>query len=191
MVPPGDSQGGTIRAGASCSPLSRLLCFLSCRSKKGRPRWQALAESHLEKRLKGYGRVTMTTSKYHPESKPSVSRPLAPSVTCGDSSLPEGAMGPVPCHIGLYFWESAYCNPSVKNQRFLPAPFGCVKKCPLQRGLQRAAFYLDSRSLSSASSEPLAWLKRPRSSSTVSLFFSSPATSTRILPSYIIIRRLP
>ena len=65
------------------------------------------------------------------------------------------------------------------------------KKCPLQRGLQRAGFYLESRSLSSASSEPLARLKRPRSSSTVSLFFSSPATSTRILPSYIIIRRLP
>ena len=69
--------------------------------------------------------------------------------------------------------------------------FGGAKKCPLQRGLQRAGFYLESRSLSSASSEPLAWLKRPRSCSTVSLFFSSPATSTRILPSYIIIRRLP
>ena len=33
-------------------------------------------------------------------------------------------MGFVPCHIGLCFWGSAYCNPSVKNQRFLPAPFG-------------------------------------------------------------------
>ena len=69
--------------------------------------------------------------------------------------------------------------------------WGRIKKCPLQNVLQRAGFYLESRSLSSASSEPLARLKRPRSCSTVSLFFSSPATSTRILPSYIIIRRLP
>ncbi len=36
--------------------------------------------------------------------------PLAPSVTCGDSSLPEGAMGCVPLHIGLCFWGSACCE---------------------------------------------------------------------------------
>ena len=40
-------------------------------------------------------------SKYKPISKLSVYPPQAPSVTCGDSSLPEGAMGLVPCHIGV------------------------------------------------------------------------------------------
>ena len=39
--------------------------------------------------------------------------PLAPSVTCGDSSLPEGAMGCVPFHIGLFFGEVPAVNPSV------------------------------------------------------------------------------
>ena len=33
----------------------------------------------------------MTTSKYRPIMKPEMHRPLAPSVTCGASSLPEGA----------------------------------------------------------------------------------------------------
>ena len=49
-------------------------------------------------------------SKYHPKSKPSAYRPLAPSVTCGDSSLPEGAMGCEPFHMGLCLWESANCE---------------------------------------------------------------------------------
>ena len=40
-----------------------------------------------------HGWVSTTTSKYHPISKPELHRPLAPSVTCGDSSLPEGAIG--------------------------------------------------------------------------------------------------
>ena len=54
--------------------------------------------------------MSTTTSKYHPKSKSSAYRPLAPSVTCGDSSLPEGAMGCVPFHIGLLLWESACCE---------------------------------------------------------------------------------
>ena len=83
--------------------MSRLLCLLSCRSKKVRPCWQALAEGCLENRPKSCNRVTTTTSKYHPISKTYLRPPPAPSVTCGDSSLPEGAMGLVPCHIGLYF----------------------------------------------------------------------------------------
>ena len=36
-------------------------------------------------------RVSTSTSKYQPISKPELHRPQAPSVTCGDSSLPEGA----------------------------------------------------------------------------------------------------
>ena len=104
MVPPGGFlRGEQFERERVVPPLSRLLCFLSCRSKKGRPRWQALAEGRLENRLKGYNRVSITTSKYQPQIKPKLHRPLAPSVTCGDSSLPEGAMGLVPCHIGLYF----------------------------------------------------------------------------------------
>ena len=33
-------------------------------------------------------------------------------------------MGCVPFHMGLCLWEVPTVNPSVKNQRFLPAPFG-------------------------------------------------------------------
>ena len=48
-------------------------------------------------------RVWAIMSKYQPTSKPELHRPQAPSVTCGDSSLPEGAMG-------LYFtrWIPAF-----------------------------------------------------------------------------------
>ena len=102
MVPPGGFlRGEQFERERVVPPLSRLLCLLSCRSKKVWPRWQALAESRLDNRQKGYNRMTMTTSKYRPQSKSELHRPQAPSVTCGDSSLPEGAMGLVPCHIGV------------------------------------------------------------------------------------------
>ena len=45
--------------------------------------------------------MSITSIKYQPKIKPELHGPLAPSVTCGDSSLPEGAMGSVPLHIGL------------------------------------------------------------------------------------------
>ena len=42
MVPPGGFlRGEQFERERVVPPLSRLLCFLSCRSKKGRPRWQA------------------------------------------------------------------------------------------------------------------------------------------------------
>ena len=124
MVPPGGfSRGEQFERERVVPPLSRLLCVLSCRSKKVRPRWQALAESRLENKLKGYNRVTTTTSKYHPQRKPELHPPLAPSVTCGDSSLPEGAMGCVPFHIGLLLWESACCGiPQSKIKDFCQLP---------------------------------------------------------------------
>ncbi len=62
-------------------------------------------------------------SKYKPISKPQPHRPLAPSVTCGDSSLPEGAMGCEPFHMGLCLWESANCE-SLSHASGVPAPFG-------------------------------------------------------------------
>ena len=49
--------------------------------------------------------VLITFIKYRPQSKPLAYPPQAPSVTCGDSSLPEGAIGCVPFHIGLCFQE--------------------------------------------------------------------------------------
>ena len=67
--------------------------------------------------------VSITSIKYHPQSKPELHRPQAPSVTCGDSSLPEGAMGFCLSTLDFCKLESACCNPSGKNQRFLPAPF--------------------------------------------------------------------
>ena len=45
MVPPGGfSRGEQFERERVVPPLSRLLCLLSCRSKKVRPCWQALAE---------------------------------------------------------------------------------------------------------------------------------------------------
>ena len=73
-------------------------------------------------------------SKYKPISKPQPHRPLAPSVTCGDSSLPEGAMGCEPFHMGLCLWEVPTVNPSV-------TPPAC------QLPLAREPFYARYRSM--------------------------------------------
>ena len=138
MVPPGGFlRGEQFERERVVPPLSRLLCFLSCRSKKGRPCWQALAESRLENRLKGYNRVSIPTSKYHPKIKPLASCPLAPSVTCGDSSLRSGAVGLVPCHIGLLGMRSACCESLSRLRRQLP-----LAREPLVRALGSCFFVL-------------------------------------------------
>ena len=77
----------------------------------------------MDNRPKSCNRVTITTSKYRPFIKPELHRPLAPSVTCGDSSLPEGAIGLVPCYIGLCFWGSACWGiPQSKIKDFCQLP---------------------------------------------------------------------
>ena len=63
-----------------------------------------------------------TTSKYQPIRKPPAYPPLAPSVTCGDSSLPEGAMGCIPFHIGLCLWKVPAVQ-SLSHASGVPAPF--------------------------------------------------------------------
>ena len=79
--------------------------------------------------------MTMTTSKYRPIRKPSAYRPVAPSGTCGASSLPEGAMGCVPFHIGLFLWGSANCE-SLSHASGVPAPFdkGAFGAVPIPGG---------------------------------------------------------
>ena len=63
--------------------------------------------------------LLITTSKYRPIMKPELHRPLAPSVTCGDSSLPEGAMGRVLFYIGFVGVGSAcYESLSQKSKIF-------------------------------------------------------------------------
>ena len=81
------------------------------------------------------------SSRYHLICKQSACRPLAPSVTCGDSSLPEGAMGCCISTLDLWELEVPTVNPSDKNQRFLPAPFrkGACGVPPLS--MRTAAFY--------------------------------------------------
>ena len=56
--------------------------------------------------------ASITFIKYRPQSKPSASCPLAPSVTCGDSSLPEGAIFRqlLRFHIGFLRIGSASCE---------------------------------------------------------------------------------
>ena len=66
--------------------------------------------------------VSITFIKYHPKIKPSAYAPLAPSVTCGDSSLPEGAMGCIPFHIGLCLWKVPAVQ-SLSHASGVPAPF--------------------------------------------------------------------
>ena len=73
------------------------------------------------------GGVSITSIKYHPISKTQLRPPLAPSGTCGASSLPEGAVFPLAFAFSHWIFGNRKCllwNPSVKNQRFLPAPFG-------------------------------------------------------------------
>ncbi len=60
------------------------------------------APSQESSRYNGH-RVSAIMSKYQPICKPELHRPQAPSGTCGASSLPEGAMGCVPFHMGLCF----------------------------------------------------------------------------------------
>ena len=123
MVPPGGFlRGEQFERERVVPPLSRLLCLLSCRSKKVRPPAGRTNQFDHSIPLKKF-MASIPASKYHPICKQSVFCPLAPSVTCGDSSLPEGAMGCVPFHMGLCFRKVPAVNPSVKNQRFLTAPF--------------------------------------------------------------------
>ena len=75
--------------------------------------------------------------------------------------------------------------------QFVQNPIHTLTKTSHGKSHGRFVIIQDSSSLSSASSEPEAWLNRFSSCSTVSFFFSSPLTSTTILPSYIITRRLP
>ncbi len=113
MVPPGGfSRGEQFERERVAPPLSRLLCLLSCRGKKVRPCWQALVESRLKNRLKGYKRVTMTSSKYQSKSKPSVSRPLAPSVTATAVPAPSRRelWGAYHFTLACCFLESASCR---------------------------------------------------------------------------------
>ena len=67
--------------------------------------------------------MAMTTGKYHPESKPSVSRPLAPSVTPPACQLPPGGSYGA-CALPHWFMliESACCE-SLSHGCAVPAPF--------------------------------------------------------------------
>ena len=70
----------------------------------------------------------MTTSKYRPIMKPEMHRPLAPSVTCGASSLPEGAIRLCYFTLACAYEKVPAVNPSVTAKATggspaVPAPF--------------------------------------------------------------------
>ena len=123
MVPPGGfSRGEQFERERVAPPLSRLLCVLSCRGKKVRPRWQALAENRLEKRLKGYNRVSITTSKYYPTAN----RQFAPRL------LPQSPAVTAPSRRELWglsfatlgFWiKQVPAVESLSHASGVPAPF--------------------------------------------------------------------
>ncbi len=123
MVPPGGfSRGEQFERERVVPPLSRLLCFLSCRSKKGRPPAGRTSRFDDSAQLKKF-MVSIPTSKYHPIRKPSAYLPQAPSVTAAPCQLPPGgSYRLLPFHIGLCFWESARCE-SLSHAYGVPAPF--------------------------------------------------------------------
>ena len=67
----------------------------------------------MDNRPKSYNRVSITTSKYHPQSKPSACRPQAPSDAFGASSLPEGAISLSHFTLDFAFEKMPAVNPSV------------------------------------------------------------------------------
>ena len=84
----------------------------------------------MENRPKSCNRVSITTSKYHPIRKQPAFTPLAPSVTCGDSSLPEGAMGFCLSTLACCFEGSANCESLSRLRCQLPLtrePWGAVE----------------------------------------------------------------
>ena len=90
MVPPGGFlRGEQFERERVVPPLSRLLCFLSCRSKKGRPPAGRTSRFDDSAQLKKF-MVSIPTSKYHPIRKPSAYLPQAPSVTAAPCQLPPG-----------------------------------------------------------------------------------------------------
>ena len=123
MVPPGGFlRGEQFERERVVPPLSRLLCLLSCRSKKVRPPAGSTSRFDDSTQLKKF-MVSIPTSKYHPQSKPERHRPLAPSVTATPCQLPPGgSYGAVPCHIGLLRMRSACCG--IPQSPSAPAPFG-------------------------------------------------------------------
>ena len=132
MVPPGGFlRGEQFERERVVPPLSRLLCLLSCRSKKVWPRWQALAESRLENRLKGYNRMSITTSKYHPISKTQLRPPLAPSVTAkatgGSPAVPAPSRRELWAfafpHWTFASWKVPAVIPQAKIKDFCQLPF--------------------------------------------------------------------
>ena len=79
-------------------------------------------------------RASITSGKYRPITKPQLHRPRAPSVTCGYSSLPEGAMGCCVSTLDLWELEVPTVNPSVTATPCqLPLarePLGCIDQSP-------------------------------------------------------------
>ena len=143
MVPPGGYKGGTIRAGASCSPLkpASLLTFLPEQESKapaGSARSQFRTEIFCESLLPlqcpvsflrcmvGYRQPPASTNPK--TNRNCTARWLPQSRLRRASSLPEGAMG-----LYLFTWVCAYgkvptVNPSVTAKATggspaVPAPF--------------------------------------------------------------------
>ena len=124
MVPPGGfSRGEQFERERVAPPLSRLLCLLSCRSKKGRPPAGRTSQFDNSTRL-NWHRVSIPTSKYHPRSKPQPHRPLAPSVTANAVPAPSRRelWGAYLSTLDFCKLESANCE-SLSHASGVPAPF--------------------------------------------------------------------
>ena len=84
--------------------------------------------------------MSTTVSKYYPFIKSELHRPLAPSGTCGASSLPEGAIFRqlLRFHIGFLRIGSACCE-SLSHAYGVPAPFnkGAFGLGAFQKGLDK------------------------------------------------------
>ena len=100
----------------------------------------------------------ITFIKYQPPSKPLAYRPLAPSVTCGDSSLPEGAMGFCVFTLACCSWGSANCESLSRLRRQLPLarePPAC-RRCQCPRRLSATRYFPDPPGIGGLPKAPLA-----------------------------------
>ena len=124
MVPPGGfSRGEQFERERVAPPLSRLLCLLSCRSKKVRPPAGRTSQFDHSIPLKKF-MASIPASKYHPICKQSVFCPLAPSVTATAVPAPSRRelWGAYLSTLDFCKLESANCE-SLSHGCAVPAPF--------------------------------------------------------------------
>ena len=133
MVPPGGFlRGEQFERERVVPPLSRTTFLPFLPEQESKAPLASACRKPIEEQMKRL-KMGIDNRKQVPPQKQTGTAPPAGSLSHGEghrglpgraSSLPEGAMGFCLSTLDFCKLESACCNPSVKNQRFLPAPTG-------------------------------------------------------------------